>query len=151
MPVPGPKPKPTELKILEGNPGRRPLNDQAPKPQPVAPPMPRGLPKGARKFWRDHAPKLESLGILTEVDGPAFTMLALSYNYGVEAAKAISAEGMTIRDDRGNPRKHPLFTVFSQASKDFRALAAEFGLTPSARSRLKIEDPVIDHDDEFDF
>ena len=33
----GRKPKPTNLKVLEGNPGQRPLNDNEPKPGKKAP------------------------------------------------------------------------------------------------------------------
>lgn len=33
----GRKPKPTELKVLEGSPGKKPLNDQEPQPEKRAP------------------------------------------------------------------------------------------------------------------
>ena len=76
MSSPGPAPKPVELKILEGTARPEDLRRNEPRPQPVAPTMPRGvLPKRARKLWRELAPKLERVGILTEVDGPAFALL----------------------------------------------------------------------------
>lgn len=40
MAITGPKPKPTAIKILEGNPGKRPLNLNEPKPQRIAPECP---------------------------------------------------------------------------------------------------------------
>jgi hypothetical protein len=40
----GRKPKPTFLKVLDGNPGKRPLNDQEPRP-------PQGIPD--RPDWLD--------------------------------------------------------------------------------------------------
>lgn len=40
MAIRGKKPKPTNLKILEGNPGKRPLNLNEPKPIPIAPECP---------------------------------------------------------------------------------------------------------------
>jgi len=68
------KPKPTNLKILEGNRGRRKLVDE-PKPRPLIPTPPKGLDRVAKKFWLELAPKIESLGLLTEVDVSAFTAL----------------------------------------------------------------------------
>ena len=150
MVAPGRKPKPTELKILEGNPGKRALPAGEPKPQPVAPTMPRGLPPLARKFWREHAPKLEALGILTEVDGPAFAMAALHYALAREAAQAIKDEGLVGVDINGLKRKHPLLQVLRDNSGAFRQWCAEFGLTPSSRSRLSIPEPA-EEDDFFGF
>ena len=39
----GRKPKPTALKVLEGNPGKRPLNENEPKPERKAPECPSWL------------------------------------------------------------------------------------------------------------
>ena len=45
----GRKPKPTAIKELEGNPGKRPLNDAEPKPEHKAPPCPKWLEPEAKK------------------------------------------------------------------------------------------------------
>lgn len=150
MARPGPAPKPVELKVLEGNPGKRALPASSPKPQPVAPVCPRGLPSRARRFWKEHAPKLEWLGILTEVDGAAFAMLATHWAIAFEAARAIREEGLTAADENGATRKHPLLQVLRDNSAAFRMYAAEFGLTPSARGRLDIPEPAGE-DDFFGF
>lgn len=148
--MPGPPPKPTALKRLAGNPGKRALNDSEPQPERVAPARPRGLPKGARSFWDAHAEKLEQLGILTEVDGPAFTMMARHFDIATRAAKQIEAEGLTVDDFNGAVRKHPLLQVWRENSAAFLRYAAQFGLTPSARSRLSVpEPPEIDDYEAF--
>jgi P27 family predicted phage terminase small subunit len=144
---PGPAPKPVELKILEGNPGRRPLPNNHPKPQPMAPKIPYGIHPRARKFWRAHGPKLERLGILSEVDGPALAMLATHWAIAFEAARVIREEGLSAVDVNGATRKHPLLQVLRDNSTAFRLYAAEFGLTPSARGKLDIPEPT--DDDEF--
>ena len=41
--MPGPPPKPTKLKLLAGNPGKRPLNENEPEPEAVAPSVPAHL------------------------------------------------------------------------------------------------------------
>ena len=48
----GRKPKPTAVKILEGNPGKRKLNEHEPQPQRKAPPCPKWLEPEAKKEWR---------------------------------------------------------------------------------------------------
>ncbi len=65
---PGTKPKPTALKLLEGNPGKRPLPMNEPKPAPTAPKCPSWLHKDAKKEWKRISTELERLGLLTQVD-----------------------------------------------------------------------------------
>ena len=45
----GRKPKPTAMKVLEGNPGGRPLNKNEPKPDKKAPRCPAWLEEEAKK------------------------------------------------------------------------------------------------------
>lgn len=146
----GPAPKPTQLKKLAGNPGKRKLNEQEPQPERVVPAKPRGLAKGAQRFWDAHARKLEGLGIFTEVDGPAFAMMAIHYDIAWQAAHEIGKEGITAVDENGAARKHPSLQVLRDNSTLFLRYAAHFGLTPSARSNLKIpEPPAVDDYEVF--
>ena len=80
----GRKPKPTAIKELEGNPGKRPLNDAEPKPAKKAPPCPKWLEPEAKKEWRRLSKQLEQIGVLTEVDQAAFA----SYCQASEALKS---------------------------------------------------------------
>ena len=61
----GRKPKPTAVKQLEGNPGKRQLNANEPKPAARAPSCPKWLEDDAKKEWRRLAKQMEQLGILT--------------------------------------------------------------------------------------
>ena len=60
----GRKPKPTALKVLEGNPGGRPLNLNEPKPVKKAPRCPSWLEDEAKKEWKRMGKVLEQLGLL---------------------------------------------------------------------------------------
>ena len=71
MAVPGRKPRPTHLKILEGNPGKRSLTKNEPKPRPVNPTQPDWLLREAKAEWRRVVPELERMGLLTTVDRAA--------------------------------------------------------------------------------
>ncbi len=48
----GRKPKPTAIKVLEGNPGKRELNLSEPKPEKKAPKCPAWLEPEAKREWR---------------------------------------------------------------------------------------------------
>lgn len=72
--MPG-RPKPTPFKVLEGNRGKRPLNEDEPKPRPQAPVMPEWLDAMGVYVWKKLAPVLERNGLLTEIDGDQFANL----------------------------------------------------------------------------
>ena len=141
----GATPKPTALKILEGNPGKRPINDNEPRPTPVAPPMPRGLLPEAQRFWKAIAPKLEALGVLTAIDGPSFRAMATHYAIMIEAEKKVKEDGLFLPDkSNGGYKKNAAVTMVINHSAAYRRYAAEFGMTPAARTKLSVPDPVND-------
>jgi P27 family predicted phage terminase small subunit len=141
MAQPGPKPKPTELKKLAGNPGKRPLNSQEPQPEPASTRCPHGLSDGAKKFWRKQAKQMIELGVLTSADVPAFILMAEHLAIAREAREIIADSGLMDKDVNGVDRKHPLLQVWRDNSTAYRMYASEFGLTPSSRSRLKVTAP----------
>ena len=55
----GRKPKPTAVKVLEGNPGKRSLNTNEPKPVKKAPRCPAWLEDEAKKEWKRMAKQME--------------------------------------------------------------------------------------------
>ena len=96
----GRKPKPTALKELEGNPGRRPLNGAEPKPDRKAPRCPSWLEEEAKKEWRVWA-ILEQMGLLTEMDMAAFASTARhTPEMEVEAEEFITQHGAMVRTQR---------------------------------------------------
>lgn len=145
----GPRPKPTKLKVLSGTARPEDLRRNEPKPAPIAPKRPTWLPDEAKKKWKELAPELEKLGLLTVVDGPAFAMMLEHWALAVEAAKVIKKEGTMTVDERGLPRKHPLAQVLRDHSAAFKGYMAEFGLSPASRTRLDLPEIKEDSFDEF--
>jgi phage terminase small subunit len=64
----GRRPKPSRMKVLTGNPGKRPLNAAEPRPEPKIPDCPSELGPVARREWDRLAAELGSLRILTALD-----------------------------------------------------------------------------------
>lgn len=137
----GRKPKPTALKQLQGNPGKRPLPKREPKPKSEVK-RPWGLRKKTRKFWDEHAEEMERLSILTGVDVPAFRLMAEHYALALQALDELNAHvletGRVTTEGRDGPKKHPAAQVLRDNSQMFKSYATEFGMTPSARARLQL-------------
>ncbi len=137
MAAPGRKPKPTGLRLVEGNREHRPINKDEPKPQPVAPDIPDYLNADARAIWEDLAPRLERMGVLTEIDGLAFSALCIEW---AEYIKLRAVEGEAIQTfESGAKQVAPEISVSHKCLTQLLKLFGEFGLTPSSRTRLSIK------------
>lgn len=135
---PGSKPKPTEIKRLTGNPGKRPLNADAPTFPPAEQlRAPRLLSPQARRLWRDLAPVLADAGLLTVADLPALTALCLHFGMLVDAAARVKEEGAIVKNVMGELRRHPATSLIDSNSRALKAYLTEFGLSPSSRVRIK--------------
>lgn len=75
----GRKPKPTALKKLEGNPGKRKLNTKEPVLGKGMPDCPKWLLPETKREWERLCVKLSEMGVLTEIDMAAFTAYCQSY------------------------------------------------------------------------
>jgi len=139
MARPGTKPKPTALKKLAGNPGRRPLNEREPQYGLESTSAPRSrLNNDGKRLWRTLAPRLGRVGLLTEVDKATLEMLCLHYQMVRQAVDAIEEYGLFAAGSQGQTVAHPAVAILNANSAAFRRYATEFGLTPSSRTRLEI-------------
>jgi P27 family predicted phage terminase small subunit len=148
----GPKPTPTQLKKLRGNPGRRPLPKNEPKPRQKSniPRAPAHLNKVAQKEWRRMAKELYPLGLLTNVDLSAFAAYCTTYAIWLDAQVQIDKHGVLIKAQSGFPMQSPYLTISNRAMTEMRKWLVEFGCSPSSRSRVIVtEKPRIDPLAEF--
>jgi P27 family predicted phage terminase small subunit len=146
--VRGRKPRPTALKVLEGNPGKRPLNRREPQPSVGAPGCPDWLPREAKAEWRRVVSELDRIGMLKKVDRAALATYCEAWSILVAAEALIAEHGLMILQFETQsvdgariyvrPVKNPAVLIAKDASATIRAFAAEFGLTPSSRTRLTV-------------
>lgn len=132
----GRKPTPTAIKELEGNPGKRALNDKESKPQKKAPACPKWLEDEAKKEWRRLAKQMEQLGILTQVDMAAFAGYCQAYARWKEAEEFITQHGSIVKTPSGYWQQVPQVSIAQTYLKIMNKFAEQFGLTPSSRSRI---------------
>jgi len=151
----GRKPKPTALKILEGNPGRRPLNKNEPNPPQIASGCPEWLSDKAKEEWARAAPILERLGLLTELDRVAFAGYCQNYGKWVEAEEFLKEKGTTYgyskKDDDGKTiavyiTQFPQVAIARKCMEQIIKLCAEFGMTPSSRGRMSLPNEGEEND-----
>lgn len=132
----GRKPIPTAVKVLEGNPGKRKLDMGEPRPEKKAPRCPAWLEDEAKKEWKRMAKQLEQLGILTEIDMAAFAGYCQAYARWKEAEEYISENGTIMKAPSGYSQQVPQVSIAQTYLKIMNRFCEQFGLTPSARSRI---------------
>ena len=132
----GRRPKPTRLKVLTGNPGKRLLNADEPRPEPTIPECPAELGPVARKEWERLAAELASLNILTALDRAALAAYCNAYGLWAEAIEAIQKYGTMVKSPTGYPIQSPYVSIANRQAEIMMHIASEFGFTPASRSRI---------------
>ena len=135
----GRKPKPTSIKVLSGNPGRRPVNTAEPRfhvPE-RTPRPPAFLSDSAAEVWRDLGRLLREAGLFTVVDRYALAMFCAVTARWIEAERKVQQAGPVIVSESGGLYQNPWLCVANKAWGQMRQMLSEFGLTPAERSRLK--------------
>jgi P27 family predicted phage terminase small subunit len=135
--------------VLEGNPGKRSLNSESPKPRPGRVSCPTWLSPEAKREWRRLAPELQRLGLLTPLDRAVFAAYCESYAHWRRAQRVIKEQGHLYVTANARVRQRPEVAIADSSLKAMKGLAAELGLTPSGRSRFSLPQPTTDEDDEF--
>ena len=136
MAIRGRKPKPTAMKILEGNPGKRPLNESEPIPPKGGVKCPTWLLPEAKKEWKRLAPALEAMGVLTMADLSAFAGYCQAFARWKEAEEFISQHGTIFKTPSGYVQQVPQVSIAQQYLKIMQSFCTEFGITPSTRARI---------------
>jgi len=144
--MPGRRPIPTEIKKLNGNPGKRPLNQAEPQPKTGEPTQPQGLSTAARKEWRRVVPILLKMGVLTEVDGPALAAYCEAWASWTAALKDIRKNGLSYVAPTGVKHLNPVIPERDKAIQVMKTFLVEFGMTPASRSRIHVTPPPKEED-----
>lgn len=135
----GRKPKPTALKQLEGNPGKRAVNKKEPKPVSEIPSCPNHLQGIARQEWNRIVKELKALGMITKLDRAALAICCTAYADYVKACNKLKKEGEVIISEKGGMYQNPWVAIKKRSMDQIAKFYAEFGMTPSSRSRIQVD------------
>jgi P27 family predicted phage terminase small subunit len=139
------RPVPPHLKVLTGNPGKRRIapgiEPEQPENLPEPPPF---LNEDAANEWWRVAGELRTLRLLTALDIAPLAAYCQSYAHWVMAERLLAemaardpARGaLLVRGTAGSAMPNPLLKIARLAAEDMVRYAAEFGLTPRARTHL---------------
>lgn len=141
----GPAPVPTGILRLRGT----LRNDRVynePKVAGKPPKCPAWLAPEAKSAWKALAPDLLATGLLTRLDRNALSRYCTLWARWRKAEDFLAKHGevYTLKDAAGGPRcvmPFPQVAVAHRLSLALTKLEAEFGMTPSGRSRLHVEMP----------
>ncbi|HWA88572.1 MAG TPA: phage terminase small subunit P27 family [Rhizomicrobium sp.] len=126
-----------------------------PAPPPDMPTCPDYLSAYARTEWDRVAHTLHSIGALAQLDQTMLAAYCTAYARWRHAEEDLERMAQTdgtthaavIRTKQGNLIQNPMVGVANTARREMQRLAAEFGLTPSARTQIEanpyVNDPIL--------
>lgn len=153
----GPLPKPTALRAIDGNRGKRATNKQEPDPEYLddGAGAPEWLDARAKAVWDELAPPLQKARLVAVIDVPLLAMCCVAiaqfrYAAGKVGDNAVmsateskpAAEGKPATDGRGE-QINPWLIVQSMSFKQAVAILRDFGVSPAARTRIALQ-PQMD-------
>ena len=132
----GRRPKPTALKLRDGNPGKRRLNQLEPKPPLSAPTCPAHLSPSAKAEWKRLARQLEGLGILSQLDRAALAGYCQAWGRWVEAERKLKETPILLKTPAGYVQPSPWLSIANKQLELMHKFMGELGLSPASRSRV---------------
>lgn len=132
----GRKPLPTQLKLVKGTARKGRMNADEPRPDLGIPAAPDHLNPYALMEWGRITPVLYRMGLLTDLDMAALAAYCVCYARWKEAEEKINRTGLMIKTTNGNAVQSPLVGIANRSLDLMGKFLAEFGLSPSSRSRV---------------
>ena len=132
----GPKPEPTRLKLLKGNPGRQPLNEMEPQPDPTMPECPPQLTDDAKACWENVVPELHRMGLATKLDRTLLAVFCQAEAHWLESLETIKKYGRLVEGRAGGIVQNPAVHQFNKCGEILAKIGAEFGFSASSRTGL---------------
>lgn len=171
MSKPGPKPKPTAIRIFEGNPGNLPLNEHEPEPEEIAnietyvdwmdsdcvymqlEKFP--LHEVAKLVWDKVAPELTRLGVLTEVDRYKFARYCETFARWLKMKAFIdrNGEAFPVYGGQFEPMYdsdgQPILKADGSVQHQFKKYLKKMSTFPQVALYLKCADQLRKYEEEF--
>lgn len=135
----GPAKTPTVLQLVKGNPGRRPMATNEPKPKVARPDAPDYLSDIAKTEWRRVCPLLADIGLMSEIDVAVLAAYCGAHSDLVESMQKQQGRSTVVKTHNGNWVQSPFVSMIRQARLDMIRFAAQMGMTPASRAGMSME------------
>jgi P27 family predicted phage terminase small subunit len=133
-----PSPKPRVLKLLHGDRKDR-INDNEPIPRDVLPVCPDDASDETRAIWDYTLKELIAMRTAAAPDRDALYAYCCAVVTHRNAVHLVDQTGLLMKGTSGIPVKNPAVAMARDAAYTIRLFAHEFGLTPSARTRIEVD------------
>lgn len=135
----GRKPRPTQLKLVEGKHYR--LNGRKAEPVPEgdlveAPEHFDAEQSAAWDYAILHAPR----GLLRRLDQGLLAAWCVTWVLHQEATNALQTTPRVVKSPNGTPMQSPWLSILNRQAALMRSLASDLGFSPAARTRIAAED-----------
>ncbi len=142
----GPRPTPSAVLKLRGT-YRMDRSHKEPKAPKGIPRCPAWLDPLSKHAWKQLLPQLQKMGILSRIDSNALVRYCRSWSRWIRAEQFIEKHGecYPLKDGNGKTKCLAAFPQVASANKLgmlLTKLEQEFGMTPSARTRIEVPDPL---------
>lgn len=135
--------KPTHLRLVEGDKSRRGLKAQRNEPVPEGDlwDPPAHLNEDQAAAWRSVISRAP-VGLLKRLDSEMLEGWVVAYCLRKSAVEKFEAGGkqMLIKTPNGAVQQSPYIGIINRQSVIMKALAAEMGFSPAARTRVSVEE-----------
>lgn len=146
------------LKLITGNPGKRPLNlADGVNPEVAVPTAPQHLTREAKKEWKRISAELVELGLISRIDRAALSLycqawghlelLERSLNASINAAVDDGKDGARafyFVTDKGYQAQTVTVQLINTLRGQVHTYLKAFGMDPSSRSRVTPSSPQLD-------
>jgi P27 family predicted phage terminase small subunit len=117
--------------------------DRSIKPIPPGAPLdvlkpPRDLNREAKREWRELAPRVAALGLLTVTTEQSFRLLCATLGTCAEMEAVLARDGMVSENAKGARAIRPETRILQIARAQSRALLESWGLSPRSRENISI-------------
>lgn len=132
--------KPAQQKVLEGTKLRADRDSHGPDAVLGLPDAPHWLCKNGKKHWQTLGPQLVSMGLISLIDGDLFSMHCDNMaKYAALMEKFPEADKWVATTPNGFEMMSAWVSVRSRLQEMIIKTGREFGLSPAARSSIKVE------------
>lgn len=134
----GRKPIPSNLKLVTGSRIRKDrTNDDEPILPVKVPPAPTYLTVDETTEFNRVGRLLAAMRVMTEADVDMLALYAKNFIIARDTAQTIGEQGYLFQAPNGMPMPHPLMSIKNKAEDRCLKILAEFGMSPSSRTRVK--------------
>lgn len=130
--------------MLQGNPGRRRLNDREPDARLITrlPQAPVELSERSARVWREYGRELIHAGLLTVLGLPCLRRWCIAFDNYETARELVAKTGIIlVNKNGGGAYLNPAYNAQSMAEKSMHQSELEFGMTPASATKVKVANP----------